>query len=209
MSVVVCTDLSSKEPHRQVGVGTVVSDIREPTRCNGCTLTWNCTGVGSIPPLGKIFPIFITPMTYIYINSAFIYTLYTYICTWVYILLRALPTHSLIYLSTHWCWLHHVSDFELCKTKWPVLLLMWLKWFWRWRGQCLLRSSFQDLGLVHPGLPETCVQCGSPSSHKWTGSTLVCWAAISFLGRSGNPNLVGSNNDRVNAITLKLMLVTP
>ena len=34
-SVVVCTDLSGKEPHRQIGMVSIVIDIREPKWCNG------------------------------------------------------------------------------------------------------------------------------------------------------------------------------
>ena len=49
--VVVCTDLSDKELHRQVGVGIVVTP-RKPTRCNGTTLARNARDAGSIPSLG-------------------------------------------------------------------------------------------------------------------------------------------------------------
>ena len=62
--VVVYTDLSGKELHRQEGVGSMATSgslggvmVR--------TLAWNVRDVGSIPDLGKIFPIFITQMTLI------------------------------------------------------------------------------------------------------------------------------------------------
>ena len=60
-SGVVSTDLSGKEPYRQVSVGTVV------TTENLCgeivsTLVGNARYVGSIPTLGTTFHIFITPM---------------------------------------------------------------------------------------------------------------------------------------------------
>ena len=37
-------------------------DITEPMWCNGSTLGWNVRDAGSIPALGTMFPIFITPM---------------------------------------------------------------------------------------------------------------------------------------------------
>ena len=58
-SAVVCTDLSAKEPHRQAGMVTSGS-------LGGVmviTPAPNARQVGSIPALGKIFPIFITPTT--------------------------------------------------------------------------------------------------------------------------------------------------
>ena len=62
MSVVYCTDLSGRKPHRQVGVGTVVtSGSRDGIMVS--ILAWNARDVGSIPALSKIFPIFITPTT--------------------------------------------------------------------------------------------------------------------------------------------------
>ena len=64
--VVVCTNLSGKEPHRQAGIGKVVTsgslgDVMVST------LAQNARGVGSIPALGTIFPIFITSTTLSYI----------------------------------------------------------------------------------------------------------------------------------------------
>ena len=58
--VVVCTDLSGKEPHRQVGVGRLV------TSCNlggvmAQILAWYARDMDLIPTLVAIFPIFITP----------------------------------------------------------------------------------------------------------------------------------------------------
>ena len=38
-------------------------DSREPTWCNGSTLAQNIRDVGSIPALGTLFPVFITPIT--------------------------------------------------------------------------------------------------------------------------------------------------
>ena len=46
--------------HRQVGVG-IGGDLREHMWCNGSTLVQNTRDVSSIPILGTIFPIFITP----------------------------------------------------------------------------------------------------------------------------------------------------
>ena len=63
MSVVVCTDVSGKEPHRQVGMGTV--DL-PPGSLDGVmvsTLAQNARGVDSIPALATIFPILNTPTT--------------------------------------------------------------------------------------------------------------------------------------------------
>ena len=61
-SVVVYTDLLGKKLHRQVDVGTVVTS----GSLGGImvsTLAQNASDVGSIPLLGTIFPIFITPTT--------------------------------------------------------------------------------------------------------------------------------------------------
>ena len=58
--VVVCTDLSDKELHRQVDVNRVVI----PSSLGGLmvnTLAQNASVVNSIPTLGIIFPIFINP----------------------------------------------------------------------------------------------------------------------------------------------------
>ena len=56
-----CADLSGKKLHRQVGVGRMVT-----SGSLGCimvsTLPQECRrDVGSIPALGTVFPIFITP----------------------------------------------------------------------------------------------------------------------------------------------------
>ena len=59
-SVVVCTDLSGKKPHGQVGMGIVMT-----SGSLGCimfsTLAQNARDVDSIPALGIVLPIFITP----------------------------------------------------------------------------------------------------------------------------------------------------
>ena len=55
-SAVVCTDLSDKEPHRQVGVGRVVTS----GGLGGVIvsiLSQNARDVDSIPTLGTLFPI--------------------------------------------------------------------------------------------------------------------------------------------------------
>ena len=65
MSVAVCTDLSGKEPHRQVGMGSMItSGILGGIMVS--TLTWNANEVGSVSALGTILPIFITPTTIIW-----------------------------------------------------------------------------------------------------------------------------------------------
>ena len=62
MNVVVYTYLSSKEPHRQAGVSSMVtSGSLGGVMVN--TLAHNVRDVGTIPALGIIFPIFITPNT--------------------------------------------------------------------------------------------------------------------------------------------------
>ena len=61
-TVVVNTDLQGKELHRQVGVGIVMISGK-PKLCNGSTPAWNARDAGSVPTLGTIFPIFITPTT--------------------------------------------------------------------------------------------------------------------------------------------------
>ena len=54
MSVVVCTDLSGKEPHREVGVDTVVNaGLLGGVMVN--TLSQNARDMGST--LGTLFPI--------------------------------------------------------------------------------------------------------------------------------------------------------
>ena len=63
MSAVVCTDLSGKEPHRQVDMGRVVTS----GRIDGVmlsTLAWNAMEAVSIPAVGTLVIIFITPMIY-------------------------------------------------------------------------------------------------------------------------------------------------
>ena len=59
MSVVLCTNLPGKEPHKQVVVGRVVTS----GSLDGVTLVWNARDVGSIPTLGAIFPPFSSPPT--------------------------------------------------------------------------------------------------------------------------------------------------
>ena len=61
-SVVVCTDLSGNNRHKQVGMSRVVT--------SGCldgvivsTLCWNASDDGLIPTLGAIFLNFLTPVT--------------------------------------------------------------------------------------------------------------------------------------------------
>ena len=61
-NVVVCIYFSGKDPHRQVVVGRVVAkgnlgDVMVST------LAQNARGVGSIPDLGAICPVFIIPTT--------------------------------------------------------------------------------------------------------------------------------------------------
>ena len=58
-SLVVCTDLSGKKLHRQVGVDTVGSLAGVIV----ITLARDVRDMGSTPTLGEIFPIFITPTT--------------------------------------------------------------------------------------------------------------------------------------------------
>ena len=60
VTVGVCGDLSGKEPHRQVAVDRVVT-TESLSGTMVSTLNWNERDVGSIPPLGAIFPIFIVP----------------------------------------------------------------------------------------------------------------------------------------------------
>ena len=60
--MVVCTDLSGKEPHSQVGVSMV---IRSGSVCGVMvsTMVQKARDVGYISVLGTGAPIFITPMT--------------------------------------------------------------------------------------------------------------------------------------------------
>ena len=62
ITVVICTDLSGKEPHRQVSMSSVVTSV-SLSREIVSTLAWNASDVGSIQTLATIFPISITPMT--------------------------------------------------------------------------------------------------------------------------------------------------
>ena len=62
-SVAVCSDLPGKEPHRQVGVGSMVTSGSLGSLMVS-TLAQNARGVGSIPTLGPIFHIFITATSY-------------------------------------------------------------------------------------------------------------------------------------------------
>ena len=86
--VVVCTDLWSKELHRQVGVGIVVTS----GSLHGVmvsTLARTAKGVCSIPFLGTIFPIFITFMT-LFAMTMILYKLHivsllNLLCMYVYI----------------------------------------------------------------------------------------------------------------------------
>ena len=63
MSVADCTDLSGKEPHRQVGLDRIITS----GRLGGLmvsTMAQNTRAMGSTPALGAIFLILITPTTY-------------------------------------------------------------------------------------------------------------------------------------------------
>ena len=59
LSVVVCIDLSVKEPHTQLGVGRVVTS---GTQCGEMirTLAQKVRDLGTIPALGATFRIYIT-----------------------------------------------------------------------------------------------------------------------------------------------------
>ena len=84
MSVVVCTDLSGKEPHSNVGVVTVVTS----GSLGGVMvsiLVQNARDAGSIPSIGTICLIFIAPMTYIHIYACKCLHLYIYVCINIYI----------------------------------------------------------------------------------------------------------------------------
>ena len=59
-SVVVCTDLSGKESHRQVGKGRMVT-LANLGGLMVSTMAGNARDMGSIPALCARFPIFITP----------------------------------------------------------------------------------------------------------------------------------------------------
>ena len=60
--VVDCTDLSGKKLLRQVGMGSVLTQGWLGSVIVS-TLIQNAREVGTIPALGTVFPIFITPMT--------------------------------------------------------------------------------------------------------------------------------------------------
>ena len=62
MIVVVCTDLSDKEPHRHVGMGELVTS-GSLYRVMVNTQTHNARDMGSIPALWVIFLFLIAPMT--------------------------------------------------------------------------------------------------------------------------------------------------
>ena len=76
--VVLCTYLSEKEPHRQVGISMVQSSgTLYGVIVN--ILSWNARNVGSIPALGTIFPISMTPTTLV----AAIMILYKLYAAWL------------------------------------------------------------------------------------------------------------------------------
>ena len=64
LEVVVCIKHSHKEPYRQIAKDRVASLERLDGEIVS-TLAQNARDVGSIPALGAIFPIFITPITFI------------------------------------------------------------------------------------------------------------------------------------------------
>ena len=64
--ITVCTDLSGKEAHRQVGMDKVVTS-RSLAGVMVSTMAQNARDMGRITTLGTIFPIFITP-TIIYLD---------------------------------------------------------------------------------------------------------------------------------------------
>ena len=75
MSVVVCTDLSSKEPYRQACMGRVVIS----GRLGGVmvsTQAKSARDVGSIPLPGPIFPIFIMSTYCVNFESLYFYIIY-------------------------------------------------------------------------------------------------------------------------------------
>ena len=63
MSIVVCSDLWGKELPAYTSGCEYTGEVREPMWCNGSTLAQNARDMGSIPALGKVFPICITPTT--------------------------------------------------------------------------------------------------------------------------------------------------
>ena len=60
-------------------------DIREPMWCNGSTQAQNARDVCSILALGTIFPIFITPTTYIYMCIYVDIYIHSCVCIYIYI----------------------------------------------------------------------------------------------------------------------------
>ena len=60
--MLLCTDLSGKESHRQVDVGRVVTSGSLGVMVS--SLAQSASDMDLIPALGAIFLIFITPMTY-------------------------------------------------------------------------------------------------------------------------------------------------
>ena len=67
VNVALCTDLSGKEPHRQMDVGIVVTS-GSLGHVMVSTLARNDRGMGLSPALGTLFPIFITLTTLIAIT---------------------------------------------------------------------------------------------------------------------------------------------
>ena len=106
--VVVSTDLSGKEPHRQVGVGSTVTSRSLGGKLVS-TLARNVRDVGSIPVLSAIFSIFVTPTTLVAVTRIlymlcvvcvlnlpcvciYIYIyMHTHIYTYIYIYIWSLP----------------------------------------------------------------------------------------------------------------------
>ena len=87
-SAVVFTDVSGNEPHRQVGVGRVVTS----GSLGGvmvCTLTQIVRDVDSIPALGAIFPIFtlltLVVMTIMYVQVMYCVVVEPTLCMHVYV----------------------------------------------------------------------------------------------------------------------------
>ena len=88
----VCTDLSSKEPHRQVYAGKLETS-GSPGAAMVSTLTCKKYNVGSTPALGIIFPIFITPMT-LGAMTRILYKLYAVQDHWKYCAWSRIQTHT-------------------------------------------------------------------------------------------------------------------
>ena len=75
-----CTGLGSPPGQGGAQTGGYNGDIREPTWCNGSTLARNARAVASVPTLGTIFPIFVTPMTLLYSKPPLIVCLLMFMC---------------------------------------------------------------------------------------------------------------------------------